>query len=166
MPRYIAFLRGINLGNRRLPMSRLKVLFEELDFSAVETFIASGNILFSTKSTDNRPTGIAHRQASAKFARLRGGHVRAHGGSSRGCRKCEGLPEEGQPGITIHIAFMQQELPAEIARKLASVRTTDDEIRVHGRSITGCAGFGPPNPRSGPCRRSGRSVYPPPPCAT
>ncbi|MEI9865947.1 MAG: DUF1697 domain-containing protein [Limisphaerales bacterium] len=49
MPRYIAFLRGMNLGKRRLPMSRLKELFEELGFDDVATFIASGNVLFSSK---------------------------------------------------------------------------------------------------------------------
>ena len=52
MQRYIAFLRGINLGKRRLAMSRLKALFEKLGFRDVETFIASGNVLFSCKATD------------------------------------------------------------------------------------------------------------------
>ena len=52
MQRYIAFLRGINLGKRRLPMSQLKALFEELGFDDVETFIASGNIVFSSKVTN------------------------------------------------------------------------------------------------------------------
>ena len=49
MPRYVAFLRGINLGKRRPPMSELKRLFEELGFTNVATFIASGNVLFETK---------------------------------------------------------------------------------------------------------------------
>ena len=54
MQRYIAFLRGMNLGKRRLPMSRLKELFEELGFNDVETFIASGNVLFSSKVKNPR----------------------------------------------------------------------------------------------------------------
>jgi uncharacterized protein (DUF1697 family) len=45
LQRYIAFLRGINLGKRRLPMSQLKALFEELGFREVETFIASANVV-------------------------------------------------------------------------------------------------------------------------
>ena len=48
MKQYIAFLKGINLGKRRPPMSQLKALFEEIGFTKVETFIASGNVLFST----------------------------------------------------------------------------------------------------------------------
>ena len=52
MPHYIAFLRGMNLGNRRLKMDVLRTLFEELKFSGVETFIASGNVIFTAKSND------------------------------------------------------------------------------------------------------------------
>jgi uncharacterized protein (DUF1697 family) len=52
MQRYIAFLRGINLGTRRLPMSRLRDLFEKLGFDDVKTFIASGNVVFSSKVKD------------------------------------------------------------------------------------------------------------------
>src|SRR5664279_4431764 len=43
---YVAFLRGINLGNRRVKMADLARLFEEMEFGAVSTFIASGNVLF------------------------------------------------------------------------------------------------------------------------
>lgn len=52
MPRYIALLRGINVGGHRVKMDRLRGLFEELGFEDVATFIASGNVVFSTESTD------------------------------------------------------------------------------------------------------------------
>lgn len=50
MPRYAAFLRGINISGRVVKMDRLRGLFESLDFAHVETFIASGNVLFSSRS--------------------------------------------------------------------------------------------------------------------
>src|SRR3954464_11906486 len=53
MPQYVAFLRGINLGNRRLKMEQLKALFEDMKFSEVATFIASGNVLFESKAKDD-----------------------------------------------------------------------------------------------------------------
>jgi len=64
MQRYIAFLRGINLGKRRLLMSQLKALFEELGFDDVETFIASGNVVFSSKvtNTSRLESQIANRE--------------------------------------------------------------------------------------------------------
>src|SRR5258707_14040108 len=52
MHHYIAFLRGINLGNRRIKMDQLRALFEEMKFSDVATFIASGNVIFSSKISD------------------------------------------------------------------------------------------------------------------
>jgi uncharacterized protein (DUF1697 family) len=44
--RYVAFLRGMNLGNRRLKNPELKAEFEQLGFQQVATFRASGNVVF------------------------------------------------------------------------------------------------------------------------
>ena len=52
MRRYIAFLRGINVGGHRVKMDRLRALFEEMGFADVSTFIASGNVIFSASSND------------------------------------------------------------------------------------------------------------------
>ena len=51
MPRYVAFLRAINVGGRVVTMSTLKKEFERLGFTDVETFIASGNVIFRSPST-------------------------------------------------------------------------------------------------------------------
>ena len=48
MPKYIAFLRAINVGGHTVKMDHLTKLFEGLGFSSVETFIASGNVIFET----------------------------------------------------------------------------------------------------------------------
>ena len=50
--RYIAFLRAINVGGHTVTMARLKQIFEAMGFSDVETFIASGNVIFTTKAKD------------------------------------------------------------------------------------------------------------------
>ena len=50
--RYIAFLRAINAGGHMVKMDRLRVLFEALKLRNVETFIASGNVIFETSSVD------------------------------------------------------------------------------------------------------------------
>lgn len=52
MPRYIAFLRGINVGGHRVKMERLRSIFTELGLEDVSTFIASGNVMFSADSDD------------------------------------------------------------------------------------------------------------------
>jgi uncharacterized protein (DUF1697 family) len=47
MARRIAFLRAINVGQRRVKMDRLRSIFEGLGFEDVSTHIASGNVIFS-----------------------------------------------------------------------------------------------------------------------
>lgn len=56
--RYLALLRGINVGGRTLvKMADLKVCVEGLGFGAVSTYIASGNVLF--ESDDGDPAALA-----------------------------------------------------------------------------------------------------------
>jgi len=47
MPRYAAFLRGMNLGRRRISNADLRAHVEALGFEEVATFRASGNVIFS-----------------------------------------------------------------------------------------------------------------------
>jgi len=45
MARYVALLRGVNLGpNRRVPMAELRALLEEHGFEDVRTLLQSGNV--------------------------------------------------------------------------------------------------------------------------
>src|SRR5262249_24947608 len=48
MPRFIAFLRAVNVGGHNVKMDHLRQLFGSLDFTSVETFIASGNVVFES----------------------------------------------------------------------------------------------------------------------
>ncbi len=64
MDRYVAFLRGMNLGRRRIKNPELKAEFESLELMEVATFRASGNVVF----------GIANKEARAKLtARIEAG---------------------------------------------------------------------------------------------
>jgi uncharacterized protein (DUF1697 family) len=47
MNRYVAFLRGMNLGGRRITNKELRLHFEALGYADVATFRASGNVIFA-----------------------------------------------------------------------------------------------------------------------
>jgi uncharacterized protein (DUF1697 family) len=49
---YVAFLRGINLGNRRIKNPELVKQFEEIGLEEIATFRASGNVIFADPSGD------------------------------------------------------------------------------------------------------------------
>lgn len=51
--KYIALLRGINVGgNNIIKMNELKILFEEMGFEKVTTYIQSGNVMFEDAEKD------------------------------------------------------------------------------------------------------------------
>ena len=52
MTRLIAFLRAINVGGHTVTMDKLRKEFEALGLMEVETFIASGNVIFTPRSLD------------------------------------------------------------------------------------------------------------------
>lgn len=54
MDLYVAFLRGMNLGNRRIKNPELAAEFEQLGFADVATFRASGNVIFAVEGREKR----------------------------------------------------------------------------------------------------------------
>jgi uncharacterized protein (DUF1697 family) len=72
MPRFIAFSRAINVGGRNVTMAALRAQFEALGFSNVETFIASGNVIFEAASRDS---AALQRKIEAHLAKSLGYEV-------------------------------------------------------------------------------------------
>ncbi|MDO8754830.1 MAG: DUF1697 domain-containing protein, partial [Anaerolineales bacterium] len=54
MSKHIAFLRAINVGGHNVKMGHLRQLIESLGFSNVETFIASGNVIFEATAGNTK----------------------------------------------------------------------------------------------------------------
>ncbi|MGV7215820.1 DUF1697 domain-containing protein [Bradyrhizobium sp. UFLA05-112] len=54
MGSFVALLRAVNVGGTgKLPMSELKAMCEELGFAAVRTYIASGNVVFTSRKSES-----------------------------------------------------------------------------------------------------------------
>lgn len=53
MPKYVAFLRGINVsGHHKVPMAELRSELEKLNCSNVVTILNSGNVIFDSSHED------------------------------------------------------------------------------------------------------------------
>jgi uncharacterized protein (DUF1697 family) len=54
MTAFVALLRAVNVGGTgKLPMTELKAMCEELGFGAVRTYIASGNVVFTSRKSES-----------------------------------------------------------------------------------------------------------------
>lgn len=63
MPRYIALLRGINVGgNKLVPMARLRALLERLGHTDVATLLQSGNAVFTAQG---KPAALEKQLSAA-----------------------------------------------------------------------------------------------------
>src|SRR5437764_9563424 len=66
MPTYIALLRAINVGGRKLvPMSDLRDLLGALGFAGAKSLLQSGNLVFET---DRRPVAELERLLEVETA--------------------------------------------------------------------------------------------------
>ena len=86
MTAFVALLRAVNVGGTgKLPMTELKAMCEELGFGAVRTYIASGNVVFTSRKSESAikaalekrlhtyagaPIGVLVRSASRDGASL------------------------------------------------------------------------------------------------
>ena len=70
MPRRIAFLRAINVGGHVVKMDHLRKLFTSFGFENVETFIASGNVVFDAKSTSTSTEKLEDQIEAGLLAEL------------------------------------------------------------------------------------------------
>lgn len=135
MHSYIAFLRGMNLGNRRIKMTELAALFTKLKYANVETFIASGNVIFESKERDTGKLEDAIQRHLAKslgyevdtFVRTRAEVVAV--AVFQPFTKADMEPAEN----TIHCGFLQTPLSAAQASGLTACQSEFDAFRVDGR---------------------------------
>jgi uncharacterized protein (DUF1697 family) len=133
MQRYVAFLRGINLGKRRLSMDKLASVFKEMGYRDVDTFIASGNVLFSSLAKD---IAALEAKLSSQLESVLGYQVDTFvrkASAVVAIAESKMFPDDGAEGVTIHVAFLHEELSPDIGRKLERVRTPTDEFRVSSR---------------------------------
>ncbi len=136
MTRYAAFLRGINLGNRRIKMDDLRAHFEALEgLDDVATFIASGNVVFDTDADD---VGGLETVIEAHLREALGYEVDTFIRSLAELGEIDGLDlftEAGQPGYKVHVMFLKQTARDGAEERLTALASDDDRFRVVGREV-------------------------------
>jgi uncharacterized protein (DUF1697 family) len=133
MPRYVAFLRAINVGGRTVRMDALRRAFERWGARDVETFIASGNVVFesSRRHAPSLEEAIeAHLLAAMGFSVTT--FVRTIGDLSAIAAHQPFAKAELSPASRIFVGFMKK-APAETV--IASLRTDVDDFAVRGREL-------------------------------
>ncbi len=136
MPRYFAFLRAINVGGHTVKMDRLRQLFEALGFAGVETFIASGNVVFETAARSDRALekkiedGLREALGYEVVTFVRTVPEVAAIAQYKPFR-----PSELEAAQALNVAFLADPLDDKSKRTLMTLRTDIDDFHAHGREI-------------------------------
>ena len=131
MTAYVAMLRAINVGGRKLAMSDLKTIGEELGFGSPRTFIASGNLIF-TSSEAEEPL---RKRLESRLSEHLGAKVPVLIRSAKEMAAvAAGNPFESEfEGSRVVAIFLNEQPPKDL---LSSAKTLNDErIALGAREV-------------------------------
>ena len=136
MSRTFAFLRAINVGGHTVTMAQLKALFEELGLRNVETFIASGNVVFDGGSAkeaalQRKIEGHLHEALGYEVATF----LRTERELTALVRGCPFSEAEVAGATALNVALLQGPLTAEAEVRLQGLRTEVDAFRMSGHEV-------------------------------
>ena len=136
MLRYIAFLRAINVGGHTVKMDVLRQQFEALGFSNVETFIASGNVVFETPARNTRTLEKKIEQhLHAAWGYEVATFIRTAAGLSAIAQYQPFSPSALNSAQALNVAFLADALDAASQVKLMALQTDIDDFHVQGREV-------------------------------
>lgn len=138
MTAYVALLRAVNVGGTgKLPMSELKAMCEAEGFGTVSTYIASGNVVFSSDRSEDAVRAGLEKRLAAYAGKPVGVLVRT---GAEMARVLAGNPfPDAKPNWTVAI-FLNAPPPADA---LETVRDrTDEEVALGEREIYVAYGSG------------------------
>lgn len=131
MGSFVALLRAVNVGGTgKLPMSELKAMCEEFGFGSVRTYIASGNVVFTSRKSEAAIKAALEKRLAAYAGKPVGVLVRSAAEMAQVA--AENPFPKAAPNRTMAI-FLDGKPPKDA---LAGVRgRKDEEIRLGRREI-------------------------------
>lgn len=136
MSRRLAFLRAVNLGGRTILMADLRRTFEQLGCTSVETFIASGNVIFDS-SARSEPA-LVERIEHALAAEY-GFEVPVFVRTPEELRALVGhapfAPAEVAKAHALYIGLCAGPPPRTAAQALGAFASRDEAFHLHGREL-------------------------------
>ncbi|MCU4174077.1 DUF1697 domain-containing protein [Carboxylicivirga sp. N1Y90] len=138
MTKYIALLRGINVGGKRkILMADLKELFKNMGYSDISTYIQSGNVVFSSTKKESN-VNLADKIEKAILKKF-GFEVPV---MVRTAQEFKSLLESNpyyknasSDVDRLHLTLLKEEPALEAINKLKQVDVGDDEFEIVGSSV-------------------------------
>lgn len=136
MSLHVAFLRAINVGGHVVKMDALRAIFEDIGFAKVETFIASGNIIFDTRSRDlaalERKIEMALEPALGYEVAT---FIRSLEDVARIARYQPFSPSATAAAVSVSVGLLKEPLPRAVRSAVEGLKTDIDDLHAHGSEL-------------------------------
>src|SRR6266498_2388379 len=137
MPKYVALLRAINVGGHTVKMDHLRSLFEAIGLAKVETFIASGNVIFDSPSSTSK---TLEEKIEKHLQETLGYEVKTFVRAIPELKAVAAYKpfsdsELKKEGHALYIGFVAASPGEQANQKLLSYRSEIDELHVQGREV-------------------------------
>lgn len=138
MSRYVAFLRGINLGGRRIKNEELRRHFEEIGLQEVGTFRASGNVAFATPKREAE--GALVRRIEGELGERLGYEVpvflrSAEEVAAIAAREPFDAKAVARSKGKLQVSFLGMKPSAAAKKKALAAGTDEDLLAIEGREL-------------------------------
>lgn len=138
MDRYVAFLRGMNLGGRRIKNEDLRAGVAELGFGGVATFRASGNVVFEVEDGE-KPAAVSARLEEGLSEAL-GYEVPVFLRTDAEVRAiAAGEPfDAAQVKASkgkLQVVFLREKPKAAAVKEALALATDEDRLQIEGREL-------------------------------
>ena len=135
MPRYFAFLRAINVGGRTIKNDELRSIFAKAGIKDAETFIASGNVTFTSTA---KPAAL-ETKLEAQLEKSLGYEVRTFLRTRAELEDVAALapftPARRKSAPTWVIGFLRPRANAEQKKVIAGFNDEESDFHVEGREV-------------------------------
>src|SRR5258708_27950095 len=129
MPRFVALLRGINVGGKNmLPMRELVALFGDAGCKDVSSYIKSGNVAFSASRRVAKTVATAVEASIAKRFSLRVPVVLRSADELEEVSRKNPFLEAGAAPETLHVMFLSDRPDPKSVAALDPRRSPPDEF--------------------------------------
>ena len=134
MQKYVAFLRAINVGGTKIiKMDDLKRMFTSFGLANVQTYIATGNIIFETKAAANLEAKLESQLETAL-----GYKVEIFLRTMQEVTQIASHPPfTPQAAETLHVVFLRksQGVDKKSEQDLLSLKSEADDYAVNGSEV-------------------------------
>ena len=134
--KYVAFLRGINVGGKnKVKMETLREALSTQGFANVKTYINSGNVIFETTKTDDKKLAEIIENAIENEFSLKIKVMVRQMSEIENIIKHNPFAGQFENDKDLHVFFLDKELPTEKRELLLSNNNENEMFAVQNREI-------------------------------